>query len=145
MLWNNICVYFVILNFKITFILQNHATTVVGFIQTLTLGFKEGSVIGVFAVDYMATSPVTEDDIYSVLNAEVDTGTISDGIDTLGVMVSSLSSVEGKAILKDMSILVVNRSFEKRPVNVWSFPSTLQCQFSLIYYAHSDKYNLFSR
>lgn len=79
---------------QVTFILQSNLTTADGFVQTVTLGFEEGSVIGIFAIDYMPSSSVTEIDIYNVLNSEVETGMLTDGVDYL--MVSSLSSVEGK-------------------------------------------------
>ena len=67
-----------------------------GFIESLALGFKEGSIVGVFAVDYMTWSPVTEIDIYNVLNAEVETGMLTDGVDYIGVGTTSLSSIESK-------------------------------------------------
>ena len=67
-----------------------------GFVTALTLGFKEGSVIAVFAVDYLASTTVTEQDLEDVLGAEVDTGNITDGNDVL--IVTSLSSIQGKHI-----------------------------------------------
>ena len=83
---------------QISYILQNDILTSNGFVQTVTLGFEEGSVIGVFAIDYQASSSVSESDIYSVLNAEVDTGMLSDGIDYLMIRTSSLSTIEGELI-----------------------------------------------
>ena len=81
---------------QLAFILQNNVITADGFVASLTLGFKEGSVIGVFAVDYMTWSSVTEIDIYNVLNAEVETGMLTDGVDYIGVDTLSLSSIESK-------------------------------------------------
>lgn len=62
------------------------------------LGFEEGSVIAVFAVEYMTTSTVTDDDIYNALYAEVATGMLTDSIDNITVDATSLSSIQSKII-----------------------------------------------
>lgn len=84
--------------------MENNILTFNGFVEAFTLGFEEGSIIAVFAVDYTASSPVTESDVYSALNAEVETGMLSDGIDYIGVETTSLSTIEGNANMKFLQI-----------------------------------------
>ena len=79
---------------QIAYILESNASTQDGFVAAYTLGFKEGSVIAVFAVDYLTSSSVTEDDLSSVLSTEVATGNLTDGYDV--VTVTTLSSIEGE-------------------------------------------------
>ena len=84
------------ISIQITFILNNNDLTRNGLIKALTLGFEEGSVIAVFAVDYSSSTNVTESAIYSVLNAEVETGMLTDGVDYISVNLTSLSSIQSK-------------------------------------------------
>ena len=88
--------FFVIFFQQITYILANKTLVSSGFVKSTILGFVEGSVIAVFAVEYVSSSSVTESDIYTVLNEEVETGTITDGVDYVTVQTTSLSTIESK-------------------------------------------------